>query len=593
MGYLLLWLFALGACVSWLAAALATPTRDSGLIARIVLRLFIASPAFGCAGVLICQVYVMRGQGYIHAGDAWLIYILMGLLAPITVIFLCQRWWKRPSNPHEVEQKAMRRRTVAAVYGLAALCAAMHVFTAWVLAGAAVDVVETQLAAPRATVEAYLDADKARWEPVLAQRGADQPRDFVSAYKAYENDPDPQVKARREAISAWLQCWYAPIFQQGQPVMTYKTRIVDYMKTNSAEDTIEETLPETLRRFAPEVAALRQLTAIRPYKADATLKSMSDWNSEDPLMTLQGMANNLKVDAVGSLALGDWRRAAQDLAAIENLSELAFDKGMMIGGLVGIACRAIGQPPAETYLSAPGLTAEDLGALSIGGHNTCQQRFARLFDFEIWFVIQGTREAAHGRISPYDSLAGFPWDGYPGWLVRGYLPPTAAEDVARVADELRLRVTQPYHQNLAVWQAQSDRARDGYEGSNLWEMTGSILSACVSADMRDDLLQVGRAAQLYRLKHGRFPAALTALAPEFLPALPVDRFTGQALLFRVEDDGQGLVIWSVGSDGEDNGATLEEECEHNDTDIALFLGESYRRAEALAQKNRQDRTANN
>lgn len=63
------------------------------------------------------------------------------------------------------------------------------------------------------------------------------------------------------------------------------------------------------------------------------------------------------------------------------------------------------------------------------------------------------------------------------------------------------------------------------------------------------------AAERYRLAKGKWPDALDALVPAYLPAVPKDPYTGEAIrLRRVED---GLIIYSVGQDGKDDGGNLD------------------------------------
>jgi hypothetical protein len=71
-------------------------------------------------------------------------------------------------------------------------------------------------------------------------------------------------------------------------------------------------------------------------------------------------------------------------------------------------------------------------------------------------------------------------------------------------------------------------------------------------------LRVGRvmaAVERFRLEHGRWPDAIHTLAPRFLPAAPVDPFTGHELILKKLDD--GLAIYSLGSDQTDNGGRFE------------------------------------
>lgn len=73
------------------------------------------------------------------------------------------------------------------------------------------------------------------------------------------------------------------------------------------------------------------------------------------------------------------------------------------------------------------------------------------------------------------------------------------------------------------------------------------------AEVRCGLLML--AAERYRLKCGRWPAALEELAATGLPApWLIDPFTGNFLCFRRLPD--GVVIYSVGPDGSDNGGNL-------------------------------------
>jgi hypothetical protein len=60
------------------------------------------------------------------------------------------------------------------------------------------------------------------------------------------------------------------------------------------------------------------------------------------------------------------------------------------------------------------------------------------------------------------------------------------------------------------------------------------------------------ALKRYELRHGKPPASLAALVPDFLAAPPSDLMDGQPLRYRVNSDGS-LVLYSVGEDGQDGG----------------------------------------
>jgi hypothetical protein len=66
---------------------------------------------------------------------------------------------------------------------------------------------------------------------------------------------------------------------------------------------------------------------------------------------------------------------------------------------------------------------------------------------------------------------------------------------------------------------------------------------------------VALAAERYRLARGTWPPALEALRPDFLATVPSDPFDGAPLPYRRLDD--GIVIYSVGEDGRDDGGETE------------------------------------
>jgi hypothetical protein len=66
------------------------------------------------------------------------------------------------------------------------------------------------------------------------------------------------------------------------------------------------------------------------------------------------------------------------------------------------------------------------------------------------------------------------------------------------------------------------------------------------------------AVELYRIKHARWPETLEAVCKEsLLPAVPTDPFDGRPLRYKLLAD--GLLIYSVGTDGVDNGGNINRE----------------------------------
>jgi hypothetical protein len=71
----------------------------------------------------------------------------------------------------------------------------------------------------------------------------------------------------------------------------------------------------------------------------------------------------------------------------------------------------------------------------------------------------------------------------------------------------------------------------------------------IEAQMRCGL--TGVAVERYRRKHGRWPGRLADLKGEFLREVPLDPFDGKPLRYRKDD--QGVLVYSVGKDRQDDG----------------------------------------
>jgi hypothetical protein len=87
---------------------------------------------------------------------------------------------------------------------------------------------------------------------------------------------------------------------------------------------------------------------------------------------------------------------------------------------------------------------------------------------------------------------------------------------------------------------------------------------------------VALAVERYRLEEGHWPESLAELVPARLAAVPADPFDGKPLRYRRLAD--GVVVYSVGADGVDNGGRLDRKNPSaNGIDIGVRLWDVARR----------------
>lgn len=82
-------------------------------------------------------------------------------------------------------------------------------------------------------------------------------------------------------------------------------------------------------------------------------------------------------------------------------------------------------------------------------------------------------------------------------------------------------------------------------------------------------MRVLLAAERFRQQQGRWPEKLSELVPEFLDKVPLDPYDGQPLRWTRKDD--GWVIYSVSTDGTDDGGNLSDRSMQKGVDLGFRL----------------------
>ncbi len=145
-------------------------------------------------------------------------------------------------------------------------------------------------------------------------------------------------------------------------------------------------------------------------------------------------------------------------------------------------------------------------------------------------------------------------------IADAYRKPTRAaqrESLHKLDEELRkLRTTVENTASL-------DKSMHGDPAAALSERVGQILlimlspPATLEADLADratmtfELNKLTFALAAYRANHGSYPAKLADLSPKYVREVPHDIFNDAQPHYRQE--GKGYLLYSVGSNGEDDG----------------------------------------
>jgi len=126
--------------------------------------------------------------------------------------------------------------------------------------------------------------------------------------------------------------------------------------------------------------------------------------------------------------------------------------------------------------------------------------------------------------------------------------------IAAIVAASATRSRQPLFQ-ISAMILRSRRALTEAIGSPLLALLIPSYSTCSDAEtrtlIRGDLVSIGLALAAYRAEHNEYPESLDALVPDYLPAIPQDRFRDAA--FNYQHTPEGFQVYSVGPNGTDDG----------------------------------------
>ena len=310
----------------------------------------------------------------------------------------------------------------------------------------------------------------------------------------------------------------------------------------------------------------------------------------------------LVVRAMLKLSQGRVGEAWGDLMAVRRLARLILRGGTAIEGLIGLLVEDTAYIACKSLIARDGLSAKqvkaflaDLGALRPlrDAHEMfANDRFAGL-DAIMAIARTGGRKLPvymtadeDGRdelfLPPWFSIAivrtCLDWDEmmrvWNGYFDRWYEKGTMRE---RELAELRVKVwtncSGPALLKSRLRALIEPRAK---RRKRISKDVAEVLVAslfCSSFGLvryqranaaQSDVLHVGAALLVHKAETGRFPAKLAELAPKYLKALPKDRLSGKALIYRQE--GKGCIVYSVGKNCIDDAGVDNSDKEDVDPD---------------------------
>lgn len=346
-------------------------------------------------------------------------------------------------------------------------------------------------------------------------------------------------------------------------------------KGNAADISAEATR-EAVRRHRDTLDLLRRA-------ADREVcRFTRDWQRpsfEMLLPELQSMRSTARLLAVAArieASEGRPEAALRDVARIARMGRHAASEPIVISGLVGLALDALSRETLVRVL--PAVDAESIGGVDHSALSAPPPSITHCFFGEEAFGLATFADLADGRtrggsgLLPWavlrESNASEPPEG-PGWFAkplelvyRVFLLPADLAGYRRGMHEQQRIAAQPrplstLNRDVAALEASFEGRRPGLLTSLILPALGAVQRNAFKAEARRAAADVLVAATRQRIATGSLPTAVEGIEPKWLPVAPPDPLSGKTLIDRgplrsaMRED--GLAIWSVGLDGEDDG----------------------------------------
>jgi len=362
----------------------------------------------------------------------------------------------------------------------------------------------------------------------------------------------------------------------------------DYYATNSWEE-----VRDAVAKNAEAFALLHQI--IRKPNFDTGIqyeKGVDQLQLTNLLVTkAKATAMRLGTAALSDLHERDTGSATENVRTMLAVAEGMRSEHLVISELVRIGIVDIVVPDTWEILQSPNVTDEQLAALqkdlaNVEFFHSMQTAFELERASEIVTVKKwrgGDRDFDRSLLDP-PTIPWFErpelsaldrlrlksrlfrwryWWSYPDEIrqLKGDELILNAYRAAQTNDAL-LPIQQNLETNIAKFPTPTNR-EDYYWFSNAMNVdlhftlsesipvSARTFSRVMTKEMEKRMVITAIALKRYQLKHGKYPVALDALVPEFLPAIPRD-LDGKSLRYRRNADGS-FTLYSIGEDGKDDG----------------------------------------
>lgn len=268
----------------------------------------------------------------------------------------------------------------------------------------------------------------------------------------------------------------------------------------------------------------------------------------------------LALEARAAAARGDLALAFGNAAAISRMAVHVSQEPFVISALVGIALEGQAALLVDALLSTAQPARRDLAALEALPPVSYRMQMQRALRAEMasGLEILALLSGSGGSLPDLESEAGPALGGIaPLWRV--FLFESELNHYRKAMQEYVNWLSLPYPEARPQVEAARGKieAKRTITGRILLPALWRLFESVPRADASRRLARAAAAVAAFRDGEGRYPERLEELRPKYAERIPQDPFDGRPL--RLARKGTGVVVYSVGLNGKDDGGDLSND----------------------------------
>lgn len=259
----------------------------------------------------------------------------------------------------------------------------------------------------------------------------------------------------------------------------------------------------------------------------------------------------LGIDAVFKAEEGKVQEAINQIRWGTRFVQKTMDEPLLIIGLIAIANMKYLHTCLKQIISGRDFDSATLRALIQDSKpELWREKFVRGIQGERVFFLEGALAVLEGERDILDFNLG---DTIFFWIIR---PLTKADTLwaQKMFDKVESASLLPFYQ---IKESHKDISEDIESIPWSFRLSGGLFPNFSSAWLKEAILeaimgtgQIALACKIYKNQAGRYPENIAALIPDILEKEPVDPFTGNPFIYKLQED--GFVVYSVGSNEKDD-----------------------------------------